>query len=160
MGNIHRSCRPATQLVCHGLSVAKLFPPAPPRHSLPATYGTTASNRFCLSSTLTPRRINCPSLPSFGQQPLLSRPATQVANMEWGYGFNAKTLQYENLLEAGVADPASVTTWALENAASISGSLLTTECLITDTERQDDEDADFVPDITTGMGKDVDQYAW
>jgi chaperonin GroEL len=80
--------------------------------------------------------------------------------MEWGYGFNAKTLQYENLLEAGVADPASVTTWALENAASISGSLLTTECLITDTERQDDEDADFVPDITTGMGKDVDQYAW
>ena len=86
--------------------------------------------------------------------------AVQVANHDWGCGFNAKTLEYENLLDAGVADPASVTTWALENAASISGSLLTTECLITDTERDPNEDADFEPDITTGMGKDVEKYMW
>jgi hypothetical protein len=40
-----------------------------------------------------------------------------VKGKEWGYGLNAKTLEYEDLLAAGVCDPASVTTWALENSA-------------------------------------------
>lgn len=46
------------------------------------------------------------------------------------YGFNARTEQYENLLESGVIDPAKVTRTALENAASVAGMLLTTECII------------------------------
>ena len=48
------------------------------------------------------------------------------------YGYNAQTEQFENLYQSGVIDPAKVTRIALENAASIAGLLLTTECLIFD----------------------------
>lgn len=48
------------------------------------------------------------------------------------YGFNARTEVYENLFNAGVIDPTKVTRVALENAASIAGMLLTTECVITE----------------------------
>ena len=47
-------------------------------------------------------------------------------------GFNAATEQYEDLIVAGVIDPAKVTRTALQNAASVSGMLLTTECVIAD----------------------------
>ena len=46
------------------------------------------------------------------------------------FGFNARSEQYENMLEAGVIDPTKVTRVALENAASIAGMLLTTECVL------------------------------
>ena len=48
------------------------------------------------------------------------------------YGYNARADRYENLLAAGVVDPAKVTRVALENAASIAGMFLTTECVIVD----------------------------
>ncbi|MBS1731110.1 MAG: chaperonin GroEL [Bacteroidetes bacterium] len=48
------------------------------------------------------------------------------------FGFNARTEVYENLFKAGVIDPTKVTRIALENAASIAGMLLTTECVIAD----------------------------
>ena len=48
------------------------------------------------------------------------------------FGFNARTDEYEDLREAGVIDPAKVARVALENAASIAGMFLTTECLIVD----------------------------
>jgi len=48
------------------------------------------------------------------------------------YGFNARTETYENLFKAGVIDPTKVSRVALENAASIAGMLLTTECVISD----------------------------
>lgn len=48
------------------------------------------------------------------------------------FGFNARTEVYENLYAAGVIDPTKVTRIALENAASIAGMLLTTECVISD----------------------------
>jgi len=48
------------------------------------------------------------------------------------YGYNAHTEKFENLLEAGVIDPTKVARIALENAASISGMFLTTECAIVD----------------------------
>ncbi|MCX6894147.1 MAG: chaperonin GroEL, partial [Verrucomicrobia bacterium] len=47
-------------------------------------------------------------------------------------GFNAATGEYEDLVKAGVVDPKKVTRTALQNASSIAGLLLTTECLITD----------------------------
>jgi len=53
------------------------------------------------------------------------------------YGFNARTEQYEDLVEAGVIDPTKVTRTALQNAASIASLLLTTECVVV--ERKDDE---------------------
>jgi chaperonin GroEL len=46
------------------------------------------------------------------------------------YGFNAATEEYTNMIEAGILDPAKVTRTALQNAASISGLMLTTEALI------------------------------
>ncbi len=49
-----------------------------------------------------------------------------------GFGYNAKNDTFEDLFAAGVIDPKKVTRLALENAASIAGLLLTTECLITD----------------------------
>lgn len=48
------------------------------------------------------------------------------------YGFNARTEEYENLIAAGVIDPTKVSRIALENAASIAGMLLTTECVVAD----------------------------
>jgi chaperonin GroEL len=48
------------------------------------------------------------------------------------FGFNAKTEIYENLYKAGVIDPAKVVRVALENAASVAGMLLTTECVISE----------------------------
>ncbi len=49
-----------------------------------------------------------------------------------GVGFNARTNEWVNMLEAGIIDPAKVTCSALKNAASVAGTLLTTECAITD----------------------------
>lgn len=48
------------------------------------------------------------------------------------YGYNARTETYENLFESGVIDPTKVARVALENAASIAGMLLSTECLLVD----------------------------
>ncbi len=49
-----------------------------------------------------------------------------------GVGYNAYTAEWVNMMEAGIIDPAKVTTSALRNAASIAGTLLTTECAVTD----------------------------
>ncbi len=64
------------------------------------------------------------------------------------YGYNARTGEYENLLSAGVIDPAKVTRVALENAASIAGMFLTTECVIAD--KKEDNPAPAMP--AGGMG--------
>jgi chaperonin GroEL len=66
------------------------------------------------------------------------------------FGFNARTEVYENLLKAGVIDPTKVTRIALENAASIAGMLLTTECVIAD--RPKKEEAHAHPGGAPGMG--------
>jgi len=65
------------------------------------------------------------------------------------FGFNARTEVYENLFETGVIDPTKVTRVALENAASISGMLLTTECVISDI-KEDTPAAPAMPN--PGMG--------
>jgi len=56
----------------------------------------------------------------------------KVAEGTADFGYNAKTDEYVNMLEAGIIDPTKVTRVALENAASVSGMLLTTECVITE----------------------------
>lgn len=65
-------------------------------------------------------------------------------NRPFGYGFNALTGKFENLLSSGVIDPAKVTKNALETAASMAGLVLTTEVLVTDipekeTRREEDD---------------------
>jgi chaperonin GroEL len=62
----------------------------------------------------------------------------KVKEGENDYGFNARTEVYENLFAAGVIDPTKVTRIALENAASIAGMLLTTECVIADKPKKEE----------------------
>ncbi len=63
----------------------------------------------------------------------------RVAKSSGDMGYNARTDKYENLKKAGVIDPTKVTRVALENAASIAGMILTTECVISD--KQEDKGA-------------------
>lgn len=65
------------------------------------------------------------------------------------YGYNARTDKFENLFESGVIDPAKVTRVALENAASIAGMFLTTECIIVD--EKEDKAAPAMPQGMGGM---------
>ncbi|MCC7301263.1 MAG: chaperonin GroEL [Bacteroidia bacterium] len=67
------------------------------------------------------------------------------------YGYNARTEEYENLLAAGVIDPTKVARVALENAASVAGMLLTTECVLSDI--KEDKPAPAMP---PGMGGGMD----
>ena len=62
-----------------------------------------------------------------------------VMNGDGGYGYNARTGVYEDLVAGGVIDPTKVTRSALQNAASVSGLLLTTEALIADSADDDDD---------------------
>ena len=75
--------------------------------------------------------------------------ALVVAEVKKGtgnHGYNVATGKYEDLIKAGVVDPAKVTRSALQNAASISGLLLTTECLISDIPKEEAADAGHAHD--------------
>ncbi len=79
--------------------------------------------------------------------------AVIVQNVKDGkgdYGYNARTNTYENFFEAGVIDPAKVSRVALENAASISGMFLTTECVIA--EKKEENAAPMGAPGMGGMG--------
>lgn len=74
--------------------------------------------------------------------------ADKCRNKPYGFGYNAATNKYENLLETGVLDPAKVTINALENAASIAALVLTTEVLITELPKKESPPQmgnDYVP---------------
>jgi chaperonin GroEL len=66
------------------------------------------------------------------------------------YGFNAATEQYEDLVKAGVIDPAKVTRTALQNAASIAGLMLTTEAMVSELP-EDDKGSPAMPGGMGGM---------
>lgn len=72
----------------------------------------------------------------------------KVKDGEGDFGFNARNDQYEHFFATGVIDPAKVTRVALENAASIAGMLLTTECVIAD--KKEEAPAAAMP--APGMG--------
>ena len=72
----------------------------------------------------------------------------KVREGKGGFGYNARTDVYENLHAAGVVDPAKVARVALENAASIAGMFLTTECVIVEKK----EDKPEMPMGAPGMG--------
>lgn len=73
--------------------------------------------------------------------------AQKVKEGKGAMGFNARTDKYENLLRSGVIDPTKVARIALENAASIGGMLLTTECIIAD-----EKEENPMPPMGGGMG--------
>lgn len=72
----------------------------------------------------------------------------KVAEGTGNYGYNAKTDEYVDLMAAGVIDPKKVTRVALENAASVSGMILTTECALVDIK---EEGANGMPPMGGGM---------
>jgi len=74
----------------------------------------------------------------------------KVANGKDHFGFNAATEKYEDLVAAGVIDPAKVTRTALQNAASIAGLMLTTEAMIADV--PDEKGGDHMGGMPGGMG--------
>ncbi|MCU0338590.1 MAG: chaperonin GroEL [Spirosomaceae bacterium] len=73
----------------------------------------------------------------------------KIKEQDGGYGYNAKNDTFEDLFAAGIIDPKKVTRLALENAASIAGLLLTTECMIAD---EPEEKAEAPHSHGGGMG--------
>ncbi len=71
-----------------------------------------------------------------------------VVEGKGNYGFNAATNEYGDMIEAGILDPTKVTRFALQNAASVAGLLLTTEAMVAEAPK---EDAAPMPDMS-GMG--------
>ena len=61
----------------------------------------------------------------------------KVKASEFGIGYNALTNVYENMIEAGIIDPAKVTRSAVQNAASIAAMVLTTEAVVTELPKED-----------------------
>ena len=76
--------------------------------------------------------------------------AQKVREGKGDFGYNARTDEYQNLYETGVIDPAKVTRVALENAASIAGMFLTTECVLV--EEKEEKGAPAMPPMGGGMG--------
>ena len=74
--------------------------------------------------------------------------AQKVREGKGDFGYNARADRYENLLAAGVIDPTKVTRVALQNAASVAGMFLTTECVLADKP----EPAPAAPAMNPGMG--------
>ena len=75
---------------------------------------------------------------------------SEVLKAKGSMGYNVATGEYVDLLQAGIVDPAMVTRTALQNAGSVAGLLLTTECMITD-EPEESSAAPAMPDMG-GMG--------
>ena len=63
----------------------------------------------------------------------------KVKEGKGGFGFNAATLEYEDLVKAGVIDPTKVVRTALQNAASVAALMLTTEALIAEKPKKDEK---------------------
>ncbi len=63
--------------------------------------------------------------------------AEKVRNLDFNFGFNAMTNEYEDLVSAGIIDPVKVTRSAVQNAASIAAMVLTTECIVVDKPEED-----------------------
>ena len=74
--------------------------------------------------------------------------AQKVREGKGDFGYNARADRYENLLAAGVIDPTKVTRVALQNAASVAGMFLTTECVIAEKK----EETPAAPAMNPGMG--------
>jgi chaperonin GroEL len=78
----------------------------------------------------------------------------KVREMEGEQGFNAQTAEYENLVDAGVIDPTKVVRYALQNASSIAGLMLTTEALVSEIpEKEEKMPAGGPGGMPPGMGE-------
>ena len=76
----------------------------------------------------------------------------KVKGKKGDYGFNARTDKYENLIETGVMDPTKVTRYALQNAASVAGLMLTTQCMVAEKPKEEPAMPAMPPGGMGGMG--------
>ena len=76
---------------------------------------------------------------------------SKILTKKGDFGYNAKTDSYENMLKAGIIDPTKVTRIALENAASVAGMLLTTECVLADIKEENPAPPMGAPGMGGGM---------
>jgi chaperonin GroEL len=70
----------------------------------------------------------------------------RVREHKGNYGYNAATGEYGDLVEMGILDPTKVTRLALQNAMSVAGLLLTTECMVAELPKKEDR-APAMPDM-------------
>ena len=75
--------------------------------------------------------------------------AEEVRKREGGFGFNAQTMKYEDLLQTGIVDPTKVVRSALQNAASAASMFLTTECVVA--EKPEEKKEGVCPTMPGGM---------
>ncbi len=73
----------------------------------------------------------------------------KVKEKKGAFGFNARSDQYEDMIDAGVIDPTKVTRFALQNAASVAGLMLTTQCMIAD---KPEDKSNAMPAMPPGGG--------
>ncbi len=76
----------------------------------------------------------------------------KVKEMKGTEGYNAESGNFEDLLKAGVIDPTKVTRFAIQNAASVAGLLLTTECMVAEKPKEEKAGGAGMPDMGGGMG--------
>ncbi|MAQ47454.1 MAG: chaperonin GroEL [Flavobacteriales bacterium] len=76
---------------------------------------------------------------------------SKILTKKGDFGYNAKNDSYENMLKAGIIDPTKVTRIALENAASVAGMLLTTECVLADIKEENPAPPMGAPGMGGGM---------
>ncbi|MEE9213421.1 MAG: TCP-1/cpn60 chaperonin family protein, partial [Thermodesulfobacteriota bacterium] len=79
----------------------------------------------------------------------------KVSESKGNYGFDAATLEYRDLVRAGIIDPSKVVRSAIQNAASVAGLLLTTEALVAD--KPEKKDGGPMSNVA-GMGGGMDDY--
>lgn len=75
----------------------------------------------------------------------------KVKESETGIGFNAETMNYENLMESGIVDPTKVVRSSLQNAVSAASTLLTTEAVVAESPKKDERETPQMPAMP-GMG--------
>lgn len=76
--------------------------------------------------------------------------AEEVKKRESGFGFNAQTMKYEDLMTAGIVDPKKVVRSALQHAASAASMFLTTECIVA--EKKEEKSSGTCPPMPSSMG--------
>lgn len=93
---------------------------------------------------------------------VLAKIQSLCAEKGFGYGWDAAAMEYCNLMERGIIDPAKVTINAIENSASVAGLVLTTECLVTeipiDLSEEDKQRMFDQQNMAAGMGPGIGDY--
>ena len=75
----------------------------------------------------------------------------KVQDGKGNFGYNAASGEYGDMVQMGILDPTKVTRYALQNAASVAGLMITTECMVADAPKEDKE-AGGMPGGMDGMG--------